>query len=73
VSTITKHLTNHKAADYCLFIDAHADYKSGELIFGQRNDGQDLSESIDIVSSSFCQVNIYEMFNSLWASIWDLH
>lgn len=49
VKTIHLHLTKNTMANYLLFLNAHSDYASGELIFGQNWEGADVSDSIDEV------------------------
>jgi hypothetical protein len=51
VAPITKHL-NETKGDYLLFVDAHSDYKSGELIYGRHPSGEEVSDSVDMASGS---------------------
>jgi hypothetical protein len=51
VAPIATHLQRTKG-DYLLFVDAHSDYKSGELIYGRHPNGEEVSDGVDVVSLS---------------------
>lgn len=48
VEPAVKHLKTTKG-DYIAFLDAHSDYESGEIIYGQNSKGEDVSDELDTV------------------------
>jgi hypothetical protein len=63
---ITRHLRDTNG-DFLLYLDAHSDYDSGELIYRVDMDGNDVSDSVDSVSQlnpfAFLYTNIPKLID----------
>jgi hypothetical protein len=50
VRPLVDHLETTTKGDFLFLVDGHADYQSGEIIYGRNADNDDVSDAADVVS-----------------------